>query len=160
MIGHTGPVISLLVLPNGNLASGSRDKTIRIWDVKSGQTTKILSEHNNWVLSLAILPDGTLVSGDGSETIIFWNLNSGQKIFKFVFAGIPINDVRALLVLPDGNLACGLRGWIGIFDTKNRKIIKRFDGHSSFVNSLGLLPDGRLASASNDNTLRIIVLEY
>ena len=30
--GHTGPVNTLQVLPDGRIVSGSDDKTIRIWE--------------------------------------------------------------------------------------------------------------------------------
>ncbi len=155
MVGHTGPVVSLLVLPDGNLASGSRDKTVRIWNIKTGQTTEILSEHKDYVLSLAMLPDGTLVSGGKDKTMIFWK--NGIRDFKITFSGFLFinNEIRSILPLPNGNLAIGLRGYIGIFDKKNRKLIDKLHGHRTHVNALGLLADGRLVTACNDKTLQI-----
>jgi WD40 repeat protein len=35
-------VFSLALIVNGNLASGSYDKTIRIWDTTTGSTLKVL----------------------------------------------------------------------------------------------------------------------
>ncbi len=104
-----------------------------------------------------MLPDGTLVSGGVSlefGTMIFWNLNNGQAIYSFRFA--LSDEVRSIVVLKNGNLACALRGRNVIYDTKNRKIINTLYWHFfSFVNSLVLFPDGRLASAANDNKIRI-----
>jgi len=61
--GHSDWVRSLAVLQDGSLASGSYDKTIRIWDTKTGQSTKVLIGHSNYVLSLAVLQDCSLTSG-------------------------------------------------------------------------------------------------
>ena len=48
--GHTDGVYSLTVLQDGTLASGSGDGTIRLWDTKTGQSTKVFvqkSIHSN-----------------------------------------------------------------------------------------------------------------
>ena len=39
--GHTSSVYSLVVLPNGEVASGSDDKTIRVWDEHGGMQTGV-----------------------------------------------------------------------------------------------------------------------
>ena len=69
--------MSLVGLHDGSLASGSHDKTIKIWNVNTGITTKILTGHIDRVVSLAVLNDGSLVSGSNDKTITIWNLNIG-----------------------------------------------------------------------------------
>jgi len=57
--GHTGQVGSLAFSPDGKtLASGSWDKTIKLWDLKTGQELKTLNEHTSFVFSVAFSPDG------------------------------------------------------------------------------------------------------
>jgi phospholipase A-2-activating protein len=73
--GHTCIVSCLVVLSNGDLASGSEDKTVRIWNSKNGNT-KILNGHTSVVYSLALLPDGNLASGSADNTIRIWNTNN------------------------------------------------------------------------------------
>lgn len=64
-------VVSLAVLPDGRLASGSFDKTIRIWDLVTG-SSEILEGHISPVKALAVLPDGRLASGPVDRTILIW----------------------------------------------------------------------------------------
>ncbi|MBW4612648.1 MAG: hypothetical protein KME21_05095 [Desmonostoc vinosum HA7617-LM4] len=58
------------------LASGSRDKTIKIWNLATGQEITTLNGHSNWVTSVAFSPDGrTLASGSDDATIKIWRLS-------------------------------------------------------------------------------------
>ena len=43
--GHSFAVLSFVVLPTGELLSGSIDKTIKIWNVTSGQVIQTLKGH-------------------------------------------------------------------------------------------------------------------
>ena len=45
--GHSGPVTALCLLPDGRLASGSWDQTIRLWDVTTGAETARLEGHSD-----------------------------------------------------------------------------------------------------------------
>ena len=67
--GHGGPVYSLAVLQNGDLASGSSDQTIKIWDILTGSMKRTLTGHTNSVVSLAVLQKGDLASGSLDKTI-------------------------------------------------------------------------------------------
>ena len=65
--------MSLAVLPDGTLASGSWDNTIKIWNTTTGDIIRTLTGHSDWVRTLAVLPDGTLASGSTDTTIKIWN---------------------------------------------------------------------------------------
>ncbi|KAI1741442.1 WD40-repeat-containing domain protein [Xylaria scruposa] len=78
--GHSSPSVVLAFSPDGSkLVSGSRDTTIRIWNVTTGQTEKILP-HSQPVTAAAFSPDGsTLVSAsDDTATLCIWNIVTGQ----------------------------------------------------------------------------------
>ena len=60
------------LLSDGTLASGSMDKTIKIWDTSSGTCIKTLKGHTHSVNSLCLLTDGTLASGSYDNTIKIW----------------------------------------------------------------------------------------
>ena len=66
--------MSLALLLNGNLASGSMDQTIKIWNKDTGSLMKTLKSHTHEVRSLVVLQNGYLASGDASGNIKIWNV--------------------------------------------------------------------------------------
>ncbi|KAL9715254.1 Lissencephaly-1 [Leucoagaricus gongylophorus] len=63
------------------LASGSRDKSIKLWDTLTGQLLTSLSGHDNWVRALAFHPSGKyLLSSADDKTIRVWELSTGRCI--------------------------------------------------------------------------------
>jgi WD40 repeat protein len=71
--GHTDWVRALTVLQNGDLASGSDDKTIKIWNPIDGTLKRTLTGHTNSVLALTVLQNGDLASGSSDTTIKIWS---------------------------------------------------------------------------------------
>jgi WD40 repeat protein len=99
-------VSSLALSADGRLAvsrGGWPDKTLRVWNLDSGQCTKILEGHTKPVTSLALSADGRLaVSGSYDRTLRVWNLDSGQC--TKVLEG-HTKRVTSLALSADGRLA-------------------------------------------------------
>ncbi|MCP5084564.1 MAG: WD40 repeat domain-containing protein, partial [Alphaproteobacteria bacterium] len=77
-LGHSDWVWSVAWSPDGQLASGSDDGTVILWNTDTGQPAQTLSGHSGTVLSVAWSPDGQLASGSDDGTVILWNTDTGQ----------------------------------------------------------------------------------
>ena len=77
--------VTCVTLDKTRLASGSIDKTIRIWDIKTGEQTHIMKGHNRGVWCLNFFTQNLLISGsyDGTvrvsaEHILMWKGNNSD----------------------------------------------------------------------------------
>ena len=84
-IGHKGGVNSISYSPNEcYIATGSHDKTIRIWDAETGDAVgKPLEGHTGQVWSVAYSHNGQhIISGSYDETIRIWNAEIDLTVGK------------------------------------------------------------------------------
>ncbi|MEG4349010.1 serine/threonine protein kinase [Microcoleus sp. LAD1_D3] len=156
--GHSSFVNSLAISPDGKiLASGSWDKTIKIWDLESTELIGTLTGHSDRVNSVAISYDGKmLVSGSSDETIKFWNLHSGDLLCTFPGHSMEVNSVainpKRLVIASCG----GADNTIKLWNLRSGELLRTLKGHSDNVNAVVFSPDGKiLASGSSDATSKV-----
>jgi WD40 repeat protein len=82
--GHQGGVTGVAFSPDGTkLASSSKDKTVKVWDARSGKLLNTLRPNEDSVQTVAFSPDGKLLaSGDWSGAVRLWDPNSGEMLQK------------------------------------------------------------------------------
>ena len=159
--GHKDVVISVAFSPDGNtIASGSRDKTIRLWDRAS---TKEIAAHKSSGICVAFSPDGnTIASASLGGTILLLDCASAKRIA--VLKG-HVDSVNCIAFSPDGNTIASASyemtsafsdGTIRLWDRASAKEIAVLKGHDGFINSVAFSPDGNtIASASANSTIRL-----
>ena len=122
------------MLQNGNLASGSWDTSIKIWNPNSGQLITTLYSQADAISSLAVLPNGNLVSGSWDSTIQIWDNDFTPKL---TLNG-HISSLDALLVVSADLLAsASADGKIIFWNPNNGSLIKIINAHSNIAWTLG-----------------------
>ena len=153
--GHTGRVFAAAFHPEGSkLATGSEDRTARLWDVKSGLTLCALAGHQGPVWDVAFHPDGnTLATASYDRTIKLWDV-SGQLLNSLQQASLPhcIAFDTAGQVLASG----GEDGKIILWDPLTGRQLAALKGHSSAVLTIAFDPiSSRLASGGWDRAIKL-----
>ena len=68
--------------PNSNyIASGSSDRSVRVWDVSTGSCVRVLTGHKDTVYALAFSPDGRFLVSSGADCgLLCWDMANGHLI--------------------------------------------------------------------------------
>ncbi|KAF3889031.1 MULTISPECIES: serine/threonine-protein kinase [Nostocales] len=154
---HDSFVWSVALSADGQtLASGSEDKTIKIWQAGTGKLLHTLKSHSENVRAVTLSADGqTLVSGSGDNTIKIWQTRTGQLLNTLRGH---LQPVWSVTLSRDGQtLVSGSEDkTIKIWNVRTGELLKTLNGHKSAVFSLALTPDGlTLISSSQDKTIKI-----
>ncbi|KAA6414866.1 MAG: hypothetical protein FRX48_01616 [Lasallia pustulata] len=155
--GHSEPVTAVAFSPDGKqLASGSHDQTVRIWDAATGATLQTLEGHSGWVDAVTFSPDGKqLASGSHDKTVRIWDAATGATLQTLEGHS---DWVTAVAFSPNGKqLASGSYDkTVRIWDAATGATLQTLEGHSGWVDAVAFSPDGKqLASGSYDTTVRI-----
>lgn len=138
------------------LASGSGDRTIKLWNWRTGQCLKTLRGHSSWVWSVAFSPNGVwLASSSYDRTIKLWDVDAGKCVQTLEGHTAPVVSVA---FSPDGRwlASSSFDTTIKLWQVDTGQCLQTFRGHQNSVWKIAFSPDGQqLVSCSFDLTLKL-----
>lgn len=158
--GHSHFISDVVMSSDGQFAlSGSWDTTLRLWDLNHGTTSRIFGDHTKDVLSVAFSADNRqIVSGSRDKTIKLWNT---LAVCKYTIQEDCHTEwVSCVRFSPNTSnpiiVSCGWDKLVNVWNLSNCKLKTRHIGHSGYLNTVTVSPDGSLcASGGKDGNVML-----
>lgn len=149
--GHGHFVTDVVMSTDGQFAlSGSWDKTLRLWDLQQGVSTRQFCSHTKDVLSVAFSADNRqIVSGSRDKTIKLWNTLAHCKYT--ITEDCHSDWVSCVRFSPSNSnpiiVSCGWDKIVKVWNLTNCKLKTNHIGHTGYLNAVTVSPDGSLCAS-------------
>jgi WD40 repeat protein len=162
LTGHTAAVNSVAFSPSENLlASGSSDKTIRVWDLTTREETLTLVGHAALVRSVAFSGDGHyLISAGRDATVRLWDVGRRKSEAVAVLTGGTAAVINDLALGPGGRFLASASGdgEVRIWDAQppQRVMLTTLMPDAGYARHLDFSPDGHFLVAGSTDSLAYV----
>ncbi|MEG3972674.1 WD40 repeat domain-containing protein [Microcoleus sp. T2B6] len=159
--GHSERVNAVAVTADGKQAiSASSDKTLKVWDLTTGDEIFTLEGHSRSVNAVAVTKDGLAISASSDKTLKGWDLKTGSQLFTVEAHS---NWVNAVAFTADGKRAISassdktLNVWdfTKVWDLTTEDELFTLKAHSGSVKAVGVTADGKRAISSSHDNIKV-----
>lgn len=152
---HTGTIKSLVWSGPNTIISGSDDKQLRWWDIRTRQLVSQFDMGES-ITSCELSPEGALISATAGKSAFFFDTQSRQPI-----KGIKTEYELSCVALhqPSRRFITGGSSdtWVRVYDYDTEAELEVYKGHHGSIWSVGFSPDGKLyATGSEDGTIKLV----
>jgi len=156
--GHTDSIESLAFSTDGKtLASGSTEKSIKLWDVATGKNTnslEIADAESSALRSVALSPDGQILASLSIwNDIRLWNIATGKSTTIRKRPGCTERGYKVIFSADGKTLAAwsDMGEKLELWDVANRKCTAVLNGRDDYFRAMAFTPDSKtLASMSRE----------
>ncbi len=158
---HDEAFNSIAYSPDGKtVASGTKNGSVKIWDVSTGKRIQTISGHNSEkIYTAAFQPDSAIITIGTKSEIQLWNVQTGDLVKtvpepRYNVYSVKYSDDNQLIAT--GGESKKARLW----DAQTGRFLGSFVGHENYIYSVDISPDSRiLATAGGYNRRRPEVKE-
>lgn len=159
--GHELAVIAVAISPDSNyVATGSRDKSAKLWQLSSGREVRSFLGHEGSVNSLDFSNDGKyLITSSGDKSVRIWEILTGKELFK----SEPDNAILSAVALsPDGKffVTGGYGGIAHVYDFQTKKVLAEIavnpDKGNGYGINIAISPDSKWLGIGEDNRVATV----
>ncbi|KAK5135599.1 hypothetical protein LTR08_005079 [Meristemomyces frigidus] len=157
LIGHAGNITCLAFSEDGSqIISGGWDSQVYVWDVEKGNITASLQGHDGPVWGIMAYDAKLVLTACADKMIRIFDIKGkclktikGHTDVARCFCKLPSNHWSGAAFASAGNDEV-IRLW-----TLDGASMGELEGHTAYIYSLAILPNGDIVSSSEDRTVRV-----
>lgn len=155
--GHQNRILAIAFSPDGNtLASGSLDRTIKLWNPKTHQCRLTLQCHQSWIWDIAFHPNSnTLASASYDRTVKLWDVKTGHCTNTLEGH---VGSALSVTFSPNGQWLAsgGYEQMLKLWNPESGECVRTWYAHSNRVWAVAFSPNSQwLATAGEDGNIII-----
>jgi WD40 repeat protein len=161
LLGHRGAINAVQFSADGRrLATGGRDRTVRVWDVATGRARVLPEDHRSEVTMVAIRSNGDAIASASDGEVHAWFDQDGPNVAKTWPLRSHTGAITALRWSPDGTrlLTASVDGLGVVWDPSKGKMVVqplRHESNVAILDAVFSLDGTRVLTCGEDRTARM-----